>query len=86
MAPSGFGQFKNAILIGNFGDGHINAYDSTGVSLGQLNDNGTTITIEGLWAIAFPQNNIPAGNQNQLFFTAGPKDENHGLFGYINAR
>ena len=85
-APSGFGQFKNSILIGNFGNGRINAFDSTGVFLGQLEDNGTTIVVEGLWAITFPKNNIPAGNQNQFFFTAGPNDEEDGIFGYIQPR
>jgi uncharacterized protein (TIGR03118 family) len=85
LAPPGFGKFKNAILIGNFGNGHINAFDSYGNFLGQLDDNGNPIVIDGLWALVFPLNNLP-GDPNQLFFSAGPDDENHGLFGYIKTR
>jgi uncharacterized protein (TIGR03118 family) len=86
QAPAGFNQGQNAILVGNFGDGRINVYDSTGIYKGQLKDKNGPIAINGLWAIIFPQNNIPAGDQNQLFFTAGPQEENHGLFGYLKLR
>jgi uncharacterized protein (TIGR03118 family) len=71
-----------AILIGNFGDGHINAYSTDGVFLGQLRAHGNPIEIEGLWAISFP----PATSTidpNRLYFAAGPDDEEEGLFGYI---
>ncbi|MDB5281883.1 MAG: hypothetical protein JWO06_958 [Bacteroidota bacterium] len=85
-APSGFGLGDGMILVGNFGDGRINVYDANGVYKSQLMDNGSAITIEGLWALQFPVNNLPAGDQNQLFFTAGPGDEEHGLFGYIKKR
>ena len=83
QAPAGFGQTANSILIGNFGDGHINVYDANGNYTAQLMNNGTAIAIDGLWALQFPQNGIPAGDQNQLFFTAGPAGESHGLFGYL---
>ena len=82
-APSGFGLGDDVILIGNFGDGKINVFGSDGSSRGQLMENGNVIAIDGLWALAFPENGIPAGDQNQLFFTAGPQDEAHGLFGYL---
>jgi uncharacterized protein (TIGR03118 family) len=86
-ASGGFGQISGAILVGNFGDGHINVYDSNGSYQGQLKDSlNNVITVDGLWALAFPVNGIPAGDQNQLFYTAGPSDENHGLFGYIKKR
>jgi len=84
LAPSGFGLTQNTVLVGNFGDGHINAFAQDGTSLGALKDSANnTIAIEGLWDITFPVNGQPAGDQNQLFFTAGPGDEQHGLFGYL---
>lgn len=82
-APAGFGQGDGAILIGNFGDGRINVYNADGSYKTQLQNNGAALSINGLWAPVFPQNNIPVGDQNQLFFTAGPADEAHGIFGYI---
>jgi uncharacterized protein (TIGR03118 family) len=74
---------SNAILIGNFGDGHINAYDAGGNFLGSLKSNGTTIAIDGLWGISFAPASATAVDPKWLFFTAGPSDENEGLFGYI---
>jgi len=86
-APAGFfsdgaGEAQPAILIGNFGDGRINAYSLDGRFLGQLRSHGSPIIIEGLWAITFP----PATSTidpNRLYFAAGPDDEEEGLFGYI---
>jgi uncharacterized protein (TIGR03118 family) len=72
----------NIILIGNFGDGHINAFDENGNFLGQLRSHGMPIVIEGLWGLSF----APATstiNPNWLYFAAGPDDEEEGLFGYI---
>lgn len=86
QAPEGFGQGSNAILVGNFGDGRINVFNADGTYKTQLLSNGNPIAVDGLWALTFPQNNIPAGDPNQLFFTAGPSDEEHGLFGYITPR
>jgi uncharacterized protein (TIGR03118 family) len=74
---------KTVILIGNFGDGHIGAYDQDGEFLGQLRSNGKKIEIEGLWAISFAPASATAIDPNWLFFAAGPGDEEHGLFGYI---
>jgi uncharacterized protein (TIGR03118 family) len=86
QAPASFGQFGGAILIGNFGDGHINAFDAvTAAFLGQLNrSGGGTVVIEGLWGLAFG-NNASAGSADALYFTAGPNDEEDGLFGMLTA-
>ena len=81
LAPRGFGKFGGALLVGNFGDGAINAYDPrSGAFLGQLSDpHGKVIQIEGLWGLAFGQ----GSDESSLYFTAGPDDENHGLLGVI---
>lgn len=84
IAPSNFGKFSNALLVGNFGDGTINAFDpATGTFEGTLSTGDNhPIVIDGLWGLSFG-NGIRAGNQNSLYFTAGPGDEQHGLFGKI---
>jgi uncharacterized protein (TIGR03118 family) len=86
-APAGFfgtdERAQPAILIGNFGDGHINAYSQDGNFLGQLRAHGNPIVIEGLWAISFPPATATSINPNRLYFAAGPDDEEEGLFGYI---
>jgi uncharacterized protein (TIGR03118 family) len=89
VAPLGFGEFSGALLIGNFGDGTINAFDpSSGASLGHLSaTNGTAITIQGLWALKFG-NGGQGGKPLTLYFTAGIPGpggslEDHGLFGSI---
>ncbi len=82
-APAAFGSFGGAILIGNFGDGHINAFDpNSGALLGSLSDGHNPIAIDGLWGLSFG-NDGNAGDANTLFFTAGPGDEVHGLFGSL---
>jgi len=85
MAPANFGTFSNALLVGNFGDGTINAFDATtGASLGTLSTaSGAPIVIGGLWGIAFGNglNNQPT---NTLFYAAGPVDETHGVYGRID--
>ena len=85
LAPAGFGRFSGALLVGNFGDGRINAYDpATGAFQGRLrHEDGTPIEIEGLWALRF--GNGVTGNPTTLLFTAGIDDEAHGLFGAIQA-
>jgi uncharacterized protein (TIGR03118 family) len=84
-APAGFGRFGGALLVGNFGNGRINAYDpDTGEFLGRLrHEDGSPIEIEGLWALRF--GNGVTGNPTTLLFTAGIDDEAHGLFGAIEA-
>lgn len=86
LAPANFGNYSGALLVGNFGDGHINAYNlTTGAQLGQLSDvSNQALSIDGLWAIAFG-NDALAGKSNELYFTAGPQGQAHGLFGSISA-
>jgi uncharacterized protein (TIGR03118 family) len=84
VAPANFGQFSNALLVGNFGDGMINAFNpKTGEYLGMITT-GTNrpLVVPGLWGMAFG-NGTTAGASNTLYFTAGPDDEMHGLFGKI---
>ncbi len=88
LAPANFGQFSNDVLVGNFGDGRINAF-APGISPGpgtfidQLRDgNGNAITINGLWGLAFGNGGL-AGDTNTLFFASGLNDEADGIFGSI---
>jgi len=73
----------SVILVGNFGDGRINAYNASGHFLGPLRAHGAPIVIDGLWGLSFAPATATAVNPNWLFFAAGPKDEADGLFGYI---
>jgi uncharacterized protein (TIGR03118 family) len=76
VAPSNFGDFSNDLLVGNFGDGTINAFNpSTGALLGTLQDGlGNPIVIPGLWGLAFG-NGANQFDPNALYFTAGPNEE-----------
>lgn len=84
IAPSSFGAMAGDLLVGNFGDGHINIYDPTSHAfLGQVLDaNNQPVVIDGLWAIS-PGNDGSGGSSHLLYFTAGPNDEAHGLFGVL---
>src|SRR5205814_3490609 len=84
LAPTGFGKFSNALLVGNFGDGTINGYDpKNGTSLGQLRTaDNNVLVIDGLWGIAFG-NGILSQPTDVLFFAAGPAGETQGLYGFI---
>jgi uncharacterized protein (TIGR03118 family) len=87
LAPSDFGVFSHRLLIGNFGDGTIHAFNLvTGKMVGTLLDatSGDALSIDGLWALGFG-NNQTAGLATDLYFTAGPEDETHGLLGKITA-
>jgi uncharacterized protein (TIGR03118 family) len=89
MAPDRFGSFGGDLLVGNFGNGEINAYeqqaDGSFVHDGKLRDAaGKAISIDGLWALEFGNGSV-AGPTDTLFFTAGPDEEEHGLFGKIEA-
>jgi uncharacterized protein (TIGR03118 family) len=78
VAPNTFGDFSGALLVGNFGDGFINAYDvNTGALLGGLTDTmGNPIQIDGLWSLEFD-------SKGNLYFTSGPNDEQNGLVGTV---
>lgn len=90
VAPASFGHFAGDLLVGNFGDGRITAYRmGSGPSSREAEDcgqlrgrDGHVLSIDGLWALSFG-NDGPAGSKGTLFFTAGPADETHGLFGKI---
>lgn len=84
IAPADFGKFSGMLLVGNFGDGTINAFDTKNNTFaGQLRTgNGQVLVIDGLWGIAFG-NNFRAQPANTLFFAAGPNDESDGLYGTI---
>jgi uncharacterized protein (TIGR03118 family) len=91
LAPSDFGRFSNDLLVGNFGDGRIHAFDPATLTLdgefeavGLLHSAaGKPIQIDGLWALEFGSGAAANGPTNTLFFTAGPFDEEHGLFGSL---
>jgi uncharacterized protein (TIGR03118 family) len=85
MAPPGFGQFGGTLLVGDFGDGRINAYNPmTGAFLGQLRrPNGKIMEIDGLWGLKFGNGVI--GTPDTMIFGAGPNGESHGLLGGITA-
>ena len=84
LAPTGFGTFSGDILIGNFGDGLIGAYDPvSGAFVDYLRDaSGAPIVLEGLWGLTFG----PAAQPSTLYFASGPGDEKHGLVGTIKVK
>lgn len=87
LAPAaGFGEFSGDLIVGQFGSGHLVAYDrNTGEFLGFLHGARGPLVIDGLWGLSFGN----AGNNGagtQLFFSAGPNDEHHGLFGFLTAK
>ena len=84
LAPASFGAFGGDILVGNFGNGHVNAYDPvTGALKGELSaPGGGPITIDGLWGLRFAPA-TPGATSNTLFFTAGLNHEADGLFGTL---
>jgi uncharacterized protein (TIGR03118 family) len=90
LAPTNFGPFSGALLVGNFGNGKINAFDpATGTQLGTLQDPaGNPIQIQGLWGLIFG-NGGSGGDTRTLYFAAGIAGtnsiEDHGLFGSISA-
>jgi uncharacterized protein (TIGR03118 family) len=85
LAPSNFGPFSGCLLVGNFGDGEINAYCKDGDNYhhqATLREDGEILRIDGLWGIGFG-NNAGSGPSNVLYFAAGPDDESNGAFGKI---
>jgi uncharacterized protein (TIGR03118 family) len=87
LAPADFGRFSGDLLVGNFGDGRIHAFRLEGgefEAVGLLHSaTGKPIQIDGLWALQFGHGASANGPTNTLFFTAGPAEEEHGLFGSI---
>ena len=85
LAPASFGRFGGALLVGNFGNGKINAYNiNNGARLGELRGTSNKpIAIDGLWALMFGNGN--AAKNGELLFSAGPDGESHGLLGKIVA-
>jgi uncharacterized protein (TIGR03118 family) len=90
LAPASFGRFGGDLLVGNFGDGQINAYQPKPAGnyehAGELRGaDGKSLTIDGLWSLQFGHGTVKNGPTDTLFFTAGPDGESHGLFGTIRA-
>ena len=90
LAPDNFGRFSGDLLVGNFGDGRIHAFqpeDGEFEAVGLLHSaGGRPVQIDGLWALQFGHGadaTSANGTTNTLFFTAGPDDEKHGLFGTL---
>jgi uncharacterized protein (TIGR03118 family) len=89
LAPTGWGKVGGDLLVGNFGDGSIDAFNPTsGAFLGEFDDsNGDPLINQGLWALQFG-NGGAGGNTDTLYFTAGipgnGQVEDHGLFGALN--
>jgi uncharacterized protein (TIGR03118 family) len=83
VAPAGFGLGLNMILVGNFGDGTISIFDMNGNNKGQLQSNGATLSIDGLWALTPAPSTATTLDQTIVYFTAGPSLGVHGLLGYI---
>ena len=84
LAPAAFGEFAGDLLIGNFGNGHINAFDlGSGRFINKVRDPfGQAIVIDGLWSLRVG-NGGNGGDSDKVYFTAGPFGETHGLFGSL---
>jgi uncharacterized protein (TIGR03118 family) len=86
LAPSSFGEHANQLLVGNFGSGTIMTFDSNGHFEGLLErDEDRPVTIDGLWGLTFGADGGVSGVSTDLYFSAGPNGEQHGLFGVIQA-
>lgn len=87
LAPNTFGVLSNMLLVGQFGNGTIIAFDpATGkIKAAMKNTNGTTLAIPGLWGLAFG-NGSGSGPANSLYFAAGIGGEAHGLFGTLTSQ
>jgi uncharacterized protein (TIGR03118 family) len=95
QAPAGFFEDDDdeletsehtVLLVGNFGNGHINAYRNDGKFMGELALHKAPLVIDGLWALSFPPVTATTIDPNRLYFTAGPDEESQGIFGYIQKK
>src|SRR5689334_7967999 len=85
VAPPSFGDLSGMLLVGNFGDGRINAFDPmTGAFVRTVTDMSGPIVNDGLWALTVG-NGGPGFSSNKLYFTAGLNHEEDGLFGSLQA-
>ena len=86
MAPADFGRFGGCLLVGNFGDGRINAdcknEGGEWAYGGRLRSNNHDLVIDGLWGIGFG-NGHSSGPTKTLYFAAGPDEEENGYFGKV---
>jgi uncharacterized protein (TIGR03118 family) len=85
IAPATFGAFANDLLVANFGDNNIVAFDrKTGAYIDCLRDaDGKPLPVEGVWALTFG-NGVSLGDAKALYYSAGPNKEFDGVFGRIN--
>lgn len=85
VAPASFEKFAGDLLVGNFGNGRIHAFDlRTGHFEGTLlNGQHNAIVIDGLWGLLV--GDAAAGGANSVWFSAGPDGESHGLLGILRA-
>jgi uncharacterized protein (TIGR03118 family) len=89
IAGANFGSFSYSLIVGNFGDGTVSAYDQvTGAYLGSMMDGkGNYLSIDGLWGLQFGSQgslgNANGGDATALYFAAAPGSGSHGLFGYL---
>jgi uncharacterized protein (TIGR03118 family) len=86
IAPATFGTHANQLLVGNFGSGTIMTFDAHGHFKGLLQGTGECpVEIDGLWGLSFGVDGGVSGVSTDLYFSAGPSNESHGLFGVIQA-
>ncbi|MGA1981032.1 MAG: TIGR03118 family protein [Acidobacteriaceae bacterium] len=84
LAPAAFGTFGGDLLIGNFGNGEIDAYSTNGTFEGAIDGaNGLPLVNQDLWALDFANSGTPGANPDALYFTAGIDNQTEGLFGDI---
>jgi len=87
LAPATFTPAPGALIVGDFGDGMIHGYNpSTGALMADFTDpDGAPLVIDGLWGLIFGTKKTGSDLSNKLYFTAGPEEETHGLFGVLSA-
>ena len=86
IAPAGFGEFSGDLLVGNFGDGRIHAFDPTSLALRGAVRKKERPTREHRRPLGVAAGNGVEGGTDEVLFTAGPQDEAHGLLGSLSLR